>query len=425
MIENLTETFLLIDQIKERKKVTYENGEVAWLSKNKERNSYILKDSSLNVRSKDENIILKNRSTKITIPYFLNYTNHTNTAESNTRENTYIVDSFKSTDLDEKKATYYRLLIPIKKKLDFFTTLQYDTISHTSFDIFKRKFEFYEVSNKNIKYLVIESQNKFEFDDFSETCFSILLSYAFLTGDFFQGEKYYFSYENNEMKTPSSYSFNVFRESISSVLRPICTNPHAYGVKNIEMKELEKVSKQQFSLLCEKSIENTDFRILLLQIIEASKATLLTSTFMLAVCLEELVEMFLLEHEKRKKLDNEERKIYLDIISFLKQVECKSEKDKSLLNTITSQVHNIGKNASNMQKIFRLFKDCDLTKREKEALKSRNKLLHGELPEIKGVKLTSENSIEKAYWYLQLRLYTLVTMAILKNIGFENKIINH
>jgi hypothetical protein len=425
MTDKLTDTFLLIDQIKKSKRFTYENSEVCSLRKSKEDNYFILKDSSIKQRNNDENIILKNRNVQISIPYFLDYSNHTIVSESVTRKNSYKVDSFKSVEFDEKKEAFFRLLIPIKRSLDFFTTIEYDTVSHSSFIIFEKHFDFYEVSDNNKKYLVLESKDKFDFEKFAETSFSILLSYAFLTGDFFQGEQYYFCYDNQQMKTPVCYSFNAFRESISSILRPICTNPHAYDVKNVNMSEFEKVSKRQFASLCEKSVKSTEFRMLLLQIIEASKATLLTSTFMLAVCLEELVEIFLLEQDKQKTLDIQEQMVYADVIEYLEQIECKTEKGTIFLNTILSQVHNLGKNASNMQKIYSLFKDTKLTSREKEALKNRNKLLHGTLPVIKGVKLDSINKIDKAYWYLQLRLYTLVTLAVLNNVGFSNKVLNH
>lgn len=425
MIENLIDSFLLIDQIKKRKRLTYENGEVVWLNKNKHDNYYTLKDSSLRQRNNDEDIVLTNRKEQILIPYLMGSSNHTNISENFTRENSYKVDTFQSKSFSQNKLSYFRLLIPIKKRLDFFTTIQYDTINSISFIISGKEFHFYQESHNNQKYLIIDSANKLKHDKFSDNCFAILLSYAFITGDFFQGEKYYFAYDNNQMKMPVDYLFDSFRESLFSVLRPICTNPHAYRIENIEMSELEKVSKEQFASICEKCLVDVDFRILLLQIIEASQATLLTSAFMLAVCLEELVEIFLSDNEKRKTLDEKEKIIFCDAIEKLKKIQCNSEKEKVFLNSILTKVHDLGKNESNMKKIYNLYKNIDLTAREKEALKNRNKLLHGTLPEIKGVKLDSEKLIDKAYWYLQLRLYTLVTLAVLKNVGFTNKILNH
>ncbi len=425
MSHDLTNTFRKLDQIRRKKRLTYNNGEVAWLMKDKEGGSFTLKDGSFKIRHDEIDIILKNRSAEIKIPYLLSYSVQTTIKDSVIRENTYKVSSFKSTDFNEEQKAFYRLLVPVKKRLDFFNTLQYDTISRTSFDVFKRKFDFYEITDNKLKYLVIESRNEREFARFSDECFSVLLCYAFLTGDFFQGENYYFSYDDAEMKTPNSYSFNAFRGSVFSILRPICINPHAYDIEGVEMEELEPVSKKQFSVLVEKSISNVDFRMLLLQVIEASNATLVTSTFMLAVCLEEMVELFLQEDEKHKRLGDEEQRIYTDLISYLGQINYQSEEAKSLLSAFKSQIHNIGKNASNMQKIYSLFKGFNLTRREKEALKNRNKLLHGTLPEIKGVSMDSENNVDKAYWYLQQRLYTLVSMVILKNIGFKNKILNH
>jgi hypothetical protein len=423
MDDKLINSFSLIEYIEKNKQYTYVNGEIAKLSKSDK--TFILNDESIVHRCDDNDIILSSTTETIIIPYFLSHSSSMNVSENISQKNSYDVCEFHSNNFDSNNHLYFRLFIPIEKRLDFFTTIEYDTTSQTSFELNKFHFKFYQLTYKKELFLVIESNDNLKYEMFSDYCFSILLSYGFISGNFYQGFKYFISYDNSQLINPIGYSFNSFRDSTFSVLKPICTNPHSYSIKNISSSELIKLSKQQFSNLCEKSISNLKFRMLLLQMIEASKATLITSTFMLAVCLEELVEIFLTDKDTSKTLKNEEQKIFENILKSLENIKCSNKIEKEFLGLITSKVHDIAKNSSNIQKIYKLFEGINLNVKEKEVLINRNKLLHGSLPQIKGVKLDTEKKIDKAYWYLQLRLYTLVSSVILKKVGYTNKVLNH
>jgi hypothetical protein len=423
----MNKTFQLIDTLKDKIDCLYTNGESCVLTETGE--SYELQDDTLYNWSEYENIKLKTERGNIIIPYFLSYRlSRSLSMEWNKFSNSYYVTSFLSENFDKEDLGFYRLIIPINKSLDFYTTIEYDEILNLSFTIENFPFSFLQKEHKGQKFLIIESFHEFIFSEFSEFCFSILISYGFLTGDFFQGKKYFVKYENSDLIKPIAYYFNSFRETIHSTLRPICTNPYAY--KSIEENniDLPKLSKKEFSSLCEKTTRDSKFRTILLQIIEATKVSLLMSSFILAVCLEELTVLFLTNKAKEKKLSEEETNIFNKVISFIEDLgKTEDTKQSGLYNDLKSKLNELATKKSNMQKILSLFYNTgiEISSKEKEALKNRNKLLHGSIPDIKGVKLDTMQKIDTAYWYLQLRLYTLISSLILKKIGYKGKVLNH
>ena len=130
----MNKTFQLIDTLKDKTDCLYTNGESCVLTETGE--SYELQDDTFYNRSEYENIKLKTERGNIIIPYFLSYRlSRSLSMEWNKFSNSYYVTSFLSENFDKEDLGFYRLIIPINKSLDFYTTIEYDEILNLSFTI--------------------------------------------------------------------------------------------------------------------------------------------------------------------------------------------------------------------------------------------------------------------------------------------------
>lgn len=91
----------------------------------------------------------------------------------------------------------------------------------------KNDFHFYSCTNKNAEsFLVIDSLNKIHLEEFLKEVNSILLSYAFLKGNYFGSYAYIFTYKANNLKTPVSMMYCCLGESIYGGFPVHSTKPH-------------------------------------------------------------------------------------------------------------------------------------------------------------------------------------------------------
>lgn len=439
----LTKSFSLLSKLTKSKwtDTSYLDGEKIEIIK--QQKGYKLSDSNINRKKNFKNTEITTQFGQLEILDIGSCSSYRSFGKDKVVfENTYSINSFKLKNFSQTSNSYFRLVIPINKEPNFFTSIEeslisilYKTRKHNTKNSIKipigvNNYDLYEFKpNDQTLFLIIDSHQEHSCELFSETCFSILLSFGFITGTFYQGDKFYFEYENSELKSPISFKFDSFRETISSVTHPISSNPYVPAIPEehrLKLGEIKKITHLNFSKLCELCFKNIDFRIIILQVIESTKASLITSAFMMAVCIEELSSLILKKEDIARTLNDDEKRFVNLLNSFFKQKDLINNSNNELANQIKCDVSFRAKKNSNKEQLIKVFNKLEipLNKREQEAIENRNKLLHGECPEIKGIKINNQDDIDKAYLYLYPSLYTLVCAAILKYIGYNDKIYN-
>jgi hypothetical protein len=342
----------------------------------------------------------------------------------------------KSKNFSEKRKQYHRLIIPLKKKTSFFFILEDRTFETTTMhsrgciranflnlylDIFN-----YADKEKN-NFLIIDCPLKVSHADFSDTAFACLVALGYLTGKLIQNEGVYFSYTKKEMIIPAALQFCSLRPSIDSLHHPVNSNPYGFNVKGRKgdklYKKMKPVSELEFSKLCQQVYYKTDLRAALLLLMEVLKESIFTMAAGMAVILETLTNLFAKEnpdyfiHIKQPKVSSV-------ILDELRSVITKHENTiggeaTTKLIELINQINQVS-NKTKLTKPFEIM-GFELNADDIHVIERRNDLLHGRL------SLNHDNNIEKAdneLYLIATKLYTLINVLTLKQIGFSGYIIN-
>jgi hypothetical protein len=345
------------------------------------------------------------------------------------------VGVIKSKEFSEKKKQYQRLIIPVKKKVSFFFIIE-DRIFETPtlhsrgcvranfenyyFDIFP-----YSDKEKN-DFLIIDCPVKICHDEFGDAAFACLVTLGYLTGKLTQNEGVYFSYSKKEMITPIALKFSSFRPSISSIQHPVYSNPYGFKVRGIKGDRLNKkmnpISEIEFSKLCQQVFNKTDLRAALLLLMEVLRESIFTMAAGMAVILETLTNLYSKENPDYF-VYIKQPKVSKAILNELRLVvNNHKEQLGELTEKIIDGINRINQvpNAIKLIKPFELL-GFELNETDKKVISRRNDLLHGRL------SLDYTDDIEKAdseLYLIATKLYTLINVLILKQIGFSGYIIN-
>ena len=333
---------------------------------------------------------------------------------------------------------YHRTVIPIEKGLNFFRIIADEVYAHDGgfstrgllrVTLSLEMFHVFIVDVEKKHYLFVDCLNKITLDDYSEFCWSIIVSLGFLLGHLPQNEEYTFCYKNKKHKTASNFIYNQRRDSIKSIYTPINSNPYSWIKQDREIaaKYYDKISEintKQLSEFCQTVHEEIDIKAIVLLITESISRSLLLMPAGLSVALEGLSEYFAVKHEdaikpiKDKKLAKTLRKEITEILQKYSKLE-----GFTGVQIIQNKIDNINSptNREKLKAPFTILK-IPLTKIDEEVLEYRNDFLHGNinLKPQKGKKTYSMDSFE-----ISLRLLTLLNMAIMKMIGYNGHIINH
>lgn len=358
---------------------------------------------------------------------------------------------FKYGHLNEVEPMYHRLVLPINNKLNFINSIENVFIKYkysennsavftteaTKANINNQDFFLY-VAKENITkcsnrdYLVLESRKPITYNDFSEYCFSILISFGFISGDFINDDAYFLQYKSNKMTDVDSISYSQMRGSIKCNLVPVYSNPFAY-IHNSQKADrykdkIRKLNLDEFSKLCRLCHSNNDIKLVLLLLIEVHTQTLVSGPGSLSIALETLAKIIYEKNEsavapiKSKRISKSLRK------SLLKALNTYDEKDISAeaRAIITKKINNINQR-TNSGKLLVPFEilEISISATDKEAIEQRNAFLHGRTPMIKETAPETIDDSDKNRYYLFLKLYVLISSIILKYIGYDSLIVNY
>jgi hypothetical protein len=301
-----------------------------------------------------------------------------------------IIQSFKSKDFDIKNKSRYRAFYKISSSsffLTYFDDIVYETETFSSRGLLNLtindvNFSVYTLHND---YLIIESTEKINFENFSEYCYNILIAIGFVSGKFFQEEVFIFDIENGSL---NKFCYKHLRNSSFSIYHAITSNPYGYkdfigqelADKLYNNKTLKPFTSENLSRLTELIHNNEQIQYSLVLFNESNNGnlSLLIRNNCFYIVLEVLKKFF--------------HHIYKDQLP--KDYSSRGNTDKYIT-------------------LFRFL--VAISKDDELLLKDRNLYLHGDIKDLEGQKMIDD---------MQKQL-TLIYKLVLTYIGFDNYIIDH
>ncbi|WP_298779025.1 hypothetical protein [uncultured Polaribacter sp.] len=331
-----------------------------------------------------------------------------------------------------KKNSYYKAIYKISK--DHITTL-FSSKSYScdktfygsglvQINVQDVSYQIYSHNDKNENYIVIENLGETNFKNFKFDIDSIIKILAFITGNWYQKERFIFSTENGVGE-------ELFYESLqdSIITEKEIINPKEF--RSFINNSFNNDYKLTSALFPEKSLSNLVNNLKLNQEIERTIDLLIEANGIESpiircsiyfVALETIVGII---HKKNKdffkpiKNINELNNIKNELLLSLK--DNKNEVLEQEYEILFKKLNHLNSPAN--KDIFILaydFFNIDLPKRLKDVLSSRNKFLHGKTP-------FKEDSIKDKLPELNLyahRVHLLVAILILKYSGYKGHIKN-
>lgn len=280
------------------------------------------------------------------------------------------IHSFSSATFDKITPLFHRLILSLDREINFHFQIEqavYEAAKHYSRDCLQAKFggnidfHLYQYKDKREKknYLIIDTTKEMTYEFFADYCYSLLVSFGYITGSFPQNEGYFFSYGTIEMNKPKQFLYSEFRDSIYSFYHPIYSNAHGYirdnKIAENEQENLRVLTANEFSLLCQKVHANSEFLAILLLILESSTSSLLVMPSGFSIALEGLTELFVKENEnkivpiKNKSESKNLRKEILDILLKYEEVI-----GTDAVSIISKRIDNINQ-PTNQDKLIKPF----------------------------------------------------------------------
>jgi hypothetical protein len=383
------------------------------------------------------NLILETSNYDISVDYIY-------IDQKNNSDVTGIIETFSSSGFPKSTKSRFRLVIEMKEQITFrfyIDILNYRTHNHNSTQCLRITLKsmildiYIYKTRDNMSFLICDSENITEFETFAHCCNSCLISLGYITGHLIQSEGFYFTYTDDELAKPKEFHFQLFRKSLSTIFSPVYANAHGYIRDTKEADKIQQTLRtltlSEFSTLCQWAVDSIELTAILLLISEACGSSLAIMPSAFSVALESLTELIISETAESfspitdKLLARElKRKLKTELDTFKEKLSAKSTV------ILKERINNINQitNQSKLMKPFEIL-NFNLSAEDIIAINHRNNFLHGKiayLPDKKNKKkeVTLQVSGQEIY-YTALRLYTLLSVLILKSVKYDNKILNH
>lgn len=305
------------------------------------------------------------------------------------------------------------------------------TLGAFFFDINGKNFTVHERKFRDKYYLIIDSLEKIDSEEFSDICHSVMISYGFLSADFYQDESFLLKSDSIEFNSAYDLRYLQLRPTLSShgTCNPIYKNPYGYtreeSIIDSVGQQLTTVDSKLFSKLVSKVHSDKDYAVLILLILEANTSSLILRPAGYSVALEKLTNIIVEENKGLKPIPDKAlskrfRKEVSEVLAKLKtEIEQVGNED-----SITILQKNIDKinNPTNRDKLTKPFEIYEiwLNKEDVDAIDNRNNFLHG-----RNIKIEEGSDEFIEIWSISMRLNKIINMLILKHIGYTGYVINH
>ncbi len=297
------------------------------------------------------------------------------------------IHEFRSVNFNAKKKSRFRSFYRVKTSHLFYTHFEDEVYATETFNsrgllsICINNIPFSVLTYKS-DFLMIESNENIDYNDYCEYCYNILISIGVISGKFIQDECYTFCMRDNE------FSYRKLRNSTNSIYHALTSNSYGYkdfiGIRRADKlykdETLKDFSPYNLSKLVELVHNNIQIQYALVLFNEAksNQLSLLLKNNSFYVVLEVL------------------RKYYYDIY-----------KDKLPINYTSRK---------NTDKFILVFENIiHISTDDVMIINDRNLYLHGDIKDLEGQKMVDD---------MQKQI-TLIHRIILTYIGFNGYVINH
>jgi len=362
-----------------------------------------------------------------------------------------LINSFGNASLQDFDQMFLRLIIPLGKKMRIINDYQCrgyvadykSKLGLIVLNIKDKTFHVFEVKYGEKDYLVIDCVERFSMIEFQNCCQTILLTYAFLSGDYHSEEGYYLGFDEASLETPKHILYHTFSDSQYNLNAAFTTNAYfGLDLENIKRDEKgfidEETRKEQykdimffpssvFNNICQIAIEDEKiFRSLLLLIFNQA-STLEMKIPIQYVAIEALTGAIVTKGNSELKPISENglantliNKLKHETETFLKENNIQIE-DNDLIPPLFKRLNSLNA-PTNTDKLSKPFAEVGytITAEEKRIIKLRDNFLHGSTKSFG----TFDDDF-KGLFYISLKLHFLICILLLKNAGFEGRIINY
>ena len=349
-------------------------------------------------------------------------------------------------------SNYWRLLVPIPQKFDpsrDFVFWSYLTDGRLSNGLLKIRSEVevhvYGIKKGSHFYIVFDALGILPLKRFQKITYAVILTYAFLKGNFYSGEGYYINYDNEAMQKVSGIVYQQMSDGRFDLPGIFTTNPftsveqvkfrrNKHGMipqKLIESRRrgLDEFTAERLTDLVNLILTDSKVREALTLITQNQQATLEIRIPVLYVALELITGVFSTGGNKDLKpiSDNKTAAKLIDelqsrVWDFAKENNF-NEQQMTDLKVFANKIANLNQppNTDKLSKVFPIL-GYELRTRDTQAINDRNAFLHGFTPKI---KLSEEDHGFKELFDLSLRLHFLLGVLLLKKVGYKGKVINY
>lgn len=279
------------------------------------------------------------------------------------------------------------------------------------------------------RFLIIDSLEKNNFEEFKKNASAILLAFGFISGNLFQDEYYYQVVKEDYSTIAEATAYFKKEDSIISeagLLSPLEFQQYLEYYKKEEL--LDKIplrlKSKYFSNISELISNNSTLARSIKLILEGNQTKLpLLRAGIYSIALETITS-FIYEENKSKLKPIPDKKLSQKIIEKFKETldeyECfisdyGNEILKSKINNINSPT-----NSKKLSKPFEIY-NLQLSESELLILNHRNKFLHGTSPFSEEELKDKANEIA----YISKKLLTLCNSLVLKYCGYSGYMVDY
>ena len=346
--------------------------------------------------------------------------------------------------------TFLRLIQPINREFWVFyiqrQTIQTDSTKHEEFIPIKfPKGEIHVYSSYSTifggKYLIIEPQYKTNKDDLIKIQYSIAMGFGMITGYAPFDEFYIVSSNNLDFQNIIGCSFSSMRDSINSFYFSFSTNIwmlkdkvskgkyNSYTQTQLKtMTSIDELNSDEYSPIFLNLYNNEDFARAVMILIDNTTAALDFQTAIFGVALETITTQLqkvnntkigtIIEKSVWSKIhDTTITTFENNIKTELDSTTISNEEKTEIIRRMKSKFNNLNQK-SNLEKFIILIEatGVKLSKRDKEILDQRNRLLHGNMT-------TGDNTIDNAFYYAA-SLFSICMRTLFRQFGYKRYLVN-
>jgi len=362
-----------------------------------------------------------------------------------------MVNGLHTSDFDELKDTYLRVFQPIEKfdlyhDIHTFGYAEGKTMwtGRMEIDLNGLIVDVFPYDYNRQQYIVFESKSLISAGEFSNKIFSICVALGLLTKKVWMDEAITVEYEDENFDKPTSFRYQALRPTISAAYNIFSTNVYSleeslinldntkYAAEMLKTENgeintsmIDWLQPDFISSLCSLIDSHDSLRRAVIMLMEGSTFPLEYQTSMYCVALETITSYIKKRGGIKDKTpipnDIFKKRIASEINKVLDALESDCSNLRDNIGIIRKKINSLNA-PTNQDKLSLPFEmvGYKLTNKETEAIKNRNRFLHGSIP----LSDNHEDDLELLF-QTSIILHKLCCILILKEANFSGYILNN